>query len=147
MHLLNTMGFVSHTCPRTAKKDIQVNGMLLTTKFIMMNTILIANFYLFAWYDFIYTGDVVINATYRLTDENALELSFIATTTKATPINLSSHCYFNLGKNNWLINWNLNRYYECSWYEDLFIVLLILYTRSWSWVWSWKGFIQSWGMY
>ena len=62
------------------------------------------NFYLFALYDFIYTGDVVINATYRLTDENALELSFIATTTKATPINLSSHCYFNLGKNNWLIN-------------------------------------------
>ena len=63
------------------------------------------NFYLFTWYDdFIYTGDVVINATYRLTDENALELSFIATTTKATPINLSSHCYFNLGKNKWLIN-------------------------------------------
>ena len=44
MHLLNTMGFVSHTCPRTAKKDIQVNGMLLTTKFIVMNTIQIAKF-------------------------------------------------------------------------------------------------------
>ena len=101
MHLLKTMQFVSHTCPRTAKKDIQVNGMLLTTKFIVMNTIQNAKFiYLFASYDFIYTGDVVINATYRLTDENALELSFIATTTKATPINLSSHCYFNLGKKN-----------------------------------------------
>ena len=44
MHLLNTMAFVSHTCPRTAKKDIQVNGMLLTPKFIVMNTIQIAKF-------------------------------------------------------------------------------------------------------
>ena len=46
------------------------------------------------------TGDVIINTTYRLTHENALELSFMATTTKPTPINLSSHCYFNLGKFN-----------------------------------------------
>ena len=48
MHLLNTMGFVSHTCPRTAKKDIQVNGMLLTTKFIVIIQFKLLNFYLFA---------------------------------------------------------------------------------------------------
>ena len=45
-----------------------------------------------------FEGDVIINTTYRLTHENALELSFVATTTKPTPINLSSHCYFNLGR-------------------------------------------------
>ena len=45
-----------------------------------------------------YVGDVVVNARYRLTNENGLELSFLATTTKPTPINLANHCYFNLGK-------------------------------------------------
>ena len=47
---------------------------------------------------FFYVGDVVVNARYRLTNENGLELSFLATTTKPTPINLANHCYFNLGK-------------------------------------------------
>ena len=44
------------------------------------------------------TGDVIVNARYRLTNDNGLELSFLATTTKPTPINLVNHCYFNLGK-------------------------------------------------
>ena len=44
------------------------------------------------------TGDVIVNARYRLTNDNGLELAFLATTTKSTPINLANHCYFNLGK-------------------------------------------------
>ena len=44
------------------------------------------------------SGDVVVNARYRLTNDNGLELTFLASTTKPTPINLANHCYFNLGK-------------------------------------------------
>ena len=44
------------------------------------------------------SGDVIVNARYRLTNDNGLELTFLASTTKPTPINLANHCYFNLGK-------------------------------------------------
>jgi aldose 1-epimerase len=42
-----------------------------------------------------YPGDVEVRAAYRLADD-ALHLSFTATTTRATPINLVNHTYFNL---------------------------------------------------
>ena len=42
-----------------------------------------------------FPGQVSVSATYRLND-NELRLDFIATTTKATPLTLSTHPYFNL---------------------------------------------------
>lgn len=44
-----------------------------------------------------FPGEVTSMATYRLTNENEMIIDYQATTTKATPINLSHHSYFNLG--------------------------------------------------
>lgn len=44
-----------------------------------------------------YPGEVTANVTYRLTDDSELVIRFQATTKKKpTPINLTSHPYFNL---------------------------------------------------
>ncbi len=43
-----------------------------------------------------YPGDLTVDAVYRATPENALELEFRATTTAATVVNLTGHAYFNL---------------------------------------------------
>ena len=43
-----------------------------------------------------YPGSVSIEARYRLRDDNALHISFIARTDQPTIINLTSHPYFNL---------------------------------------------------
>ena len=43
-----------------------------------------------------YPGDVLVNVTYTLTNENGLELDIKATATKSTPLNLANHVYFNL---------------------------------------------------
>jgi aldose 1-epimerase len=43
-----------------------------------------------------YPGNVTAEVTYVLTDDNALHIHYLATTDKATPINLSNHTYFNL---------------------------------------------------
>jgi len=43
-----------------------------------------------------YPGNINVTVTYVLTDDNALQISYFATTDKATVLNLTNHCYFNL---------------------------------------------------
>ncbi len=43
-----------------------------------------------------YPGEVSTEVTYTLTDDNEIWISYRATTTKPTPINLTNHTYFNL---------------------------------------------------
>jgi aldose 1-epimerase len=43
-----------------------------------------------------FPGDVAVEVTYEVTKENALIIKYNATTDADTPINLTSHCYFNL---------------------------------------------------
>lgn len=43
-----------------------------------------------------FPGNVQISVVYRLTNDNALEISYHATTDQATVINLTQHSYFNL---------------------------------------------------
>ena len=44
-----------------------------------------------------YPGTLQAKVTYRLTDDDALEVDYEATTDAATPVNLTQHSYFNLG--------------------------------------------------
>jgi aldose 1-epimerase len=46
-----------------------------------------------------FPGRVRIRATYRFGNDNRLRLDMVATTSKATPINLTNHIYFNLTGN------------------------------------------------
>ena len=43
-----------------------------------------------------FPGNIEVKVTYTLTDDNALEIAYEATTDKATILNLTNHCYFNL---------------------------------------------------
>jgi aldose 1-epimerase len=43
-----------------------------------------------------YPGNLQVNVTYELTDDNELKIEYKATTDKATPLNLTSHSFFNL---------------------------------------------------
>jgi len=45
-----------------------------------------------------FPGEVKIKVTYHLSSDNRLTMNFQANTNKATPINLTNHCYFNLGE-------------------------------------------------
>lgn len=43
-----------------------------------------------------YPGNLQCSVTYQLTEDNSLVVSYLATTDKATPVNLTQHTYFNL---------------------------------------------------
>jgi aldose 1-epimerase len=44
-----------------------------------------------------YPGNLDITALYTLTNDNEMIVDFAATTDAATPVNLTNHCYWNLG--------------------------------------------------
>ncbi|MBP3712587.1 MAG: galactose mutarotase [Bacteroidaceae bacterium] len=43
-----------------------------------------------------YPGNLNVKVTYTVTDDNALKITYQATTDKTTVLNLTNHCYFNL---------------------------------------------------
>ena len=56
-----------------------------------------------------YPGDVFVNVTVQLTDDNELIINYTARAhKKATPINLTSHPYFNLAGEVSYVHSNLN---------------------------------------
>lgn len=43
-----------------------------------------------------FPGDALMEVTYTVTEDNALDITYHCTTTKTTVMNMTNHCYFNL---------------------------------------------------
>lgn len=56
-----------------------------------------------------YPGNLNIEVIYTVGSDNSFKIDYTATTDKATPVNLTSHCYFNLsaGKDSTILNHHL----------------------------------------
>ncbi|MGB8192710.1 MAG: aldose epimerase family protein [Chitinophagaceae bacterium] len=56
-----------------------------------------------------YPGNLNVTVVYTVTPDNELKIDYTATTDKTTPINLTSHCYFNLsaGRDSTILNHEL----------------------------------------
>ena len=46
-----------------------------------------------------YPGNFSVDVMYSLSDDNGLKIEYAAVTDKATPVNLTNHCYFNRCRN------------------------------------------------
>ena len=57
-----------------------------------------------------FPGEVTAITTYTLTDENILDITWEATTTKETVINQTNHCYFNLNGDPSRVGTNMELY-------------------------------------
>jgi len=56
-----------------------------------------------------YPGNLKVQVVYTLSADNSLKIDYTATSDKATPVNLTNHCYFNLsaGKDSTILNHEL----------------------------------------
>ncbi len=66
-----------------------------------------------------FPGNIHVEVVYTLTDNNELKIEYSAQTDMATPVNLTSHCYFNLsaGKTKTILD------HELTIFADLYTVL------------------------
>ena len=59
-----------------------------------------------------YPGNLVVELTYRLGEDDRLTLEYSATTDRATPVNLTNHCYWNLAGRDGILDHELEIHAE-----------------------------------
>lgn len=66
-----------------------------------------------------FPGTVKVCVTYTLSDDNVLALDYVATTDKATPLNITNHAYFNLKGHNGGSIFDQELHLDCSHYLEV----------------------------